>query len=104
MIPLTYPLTLSAILFAIGAAGVLTKRNIIVVFMSIELMLNAANVALIAFSRLHTNPAEQMTGQALVFFTITLAAAEVAVGLAIIVRLFRLKDNIDADRANLLRG
>ena len=95
---------MSAGLFAIGLYGVLARKSALLVLMSIELMLNAANVALIAFSRLHTDPAEQMTGQALVFFTITLAAAEVAVGLAIIVRLFRLKDNIDADRANLLRG
>ncbi|MFN3420570.1 MAG: NADH-quinone oxidoreductase subunit NuoK, partial [Armatimonadota bacterium] len=82
-IPLNWVLALSAILFSLGALGVLIKRNIIVMFMSIELMLNAANIALVAFSRAHGN----LDGQVIVFFTITLAAAEVAIGLAIIVAL-----------------
>ncbi|MER3500174.1 MAG: NADH-quinone oxidoreductase subunit NuoK [Candidatus Fervidibacterota bacterium] len=90
---------LSAILFSLGALGVLIKRNSIVIFMSIELMLNAANMALVAFSRMHNN----LDGQIVVFFTMTLAAAEVAVGLAIIVALFRLKHSIDVDQASLLR-
>jgi NADH-quinone oxidoreductase subunit K len=86
-------------LFSLGALGVLIKRNIIVMFMSIELMLNAANIALVAFSRAHGN----LDGQVVVFFTITLAAAEVAIGLAIIVALFRIKRTVDIDRATLLK-
>jgi len=78
---------------------VLIKRNIIVMFMSIELMLNAANIALVAFSKAHNN----LDGQVIVFFTMTLAAAEVAIGLAIIVALFRLRRTVDADKATLLR-
>lgn len=98
-IPLNWVLGLSAILFSLGALGVLIKRNIIVMFMSIELMLNAANIALVAFSRAHGN----LDGQVIVFFTITLAAAEVAIGLAIIVALFRIKRTVDIDRATLLK-
>ncbi len=93
-------IVLSAILFSMGALGVLIRRNIIVVFMSIELMLNAANLAFVAFSRHHGH----LNGQVIVFFTITLAAAEVAVGLAVIVALFRLRGSIDVDRASLLKG
>ncbi len=98
-IPLNWVLALSAILFSLGALGVLIKRNIIVMFMSVELMLNAANIALVAFSRVHGN----LEGQIVVFFTMTLAAAEVAIGLAIIVALFRIKRTIDVDRATLLK-
>lgn len=98
-IPLNWFLALSAILFSLGALGVLIKRNIIIMFMSIELMLNAANIALVAFSRAHGN----LDGQIVVFFTMTLAAAEVAIGLAIIVALFRIKRTIDVDRATLLK-
>ncbi|MCS7187815.1 MAG: NADH-quinone oxidoreductase subunit NuoK [Armatimonadetes bacterium] len=98
-IPLNWVLALSAILFSLGALGVLIKRNIIVMFMSIELMLNAANIALVAFSRAHGN----LDGQIVVFFTMTLAAAEVAIGLAIIVALFRIKRTIDVDQATLLK-
>ncbi len=98
-IPVAWVLWLSAILFSLGALGVLIKRNSIVIFMSIELMLNAANMALVAFARMHNN----LDGQIVVFFTMTLAAAEVAVGLAIIVALFRLKHSIDVDQASLLR-
>ncbi|MCS7265038.1 MAG: NADH-quinone oxidoreductase subunit NuoK [Armatimonadetes bacterium] len=97
--PLNWFLALSAILFSLGALGVLIKRNIIIMFMSIELMLNAANIALVAFSRAHGN----LDGQIVVFFTMTLAAAEVAIGLAIIVALFRIKRTIDVDRATLLK-
>ena len=99
-VPTLWALWLSALLFSLGALGVLLKRNIIVMFMSIELMLNAANMALVAFARAHSS----LDGQIIVFFTMTLAAAEVAVGLAIIVALFRLKRTIDADRAYLLQG
>lgn len=98
-ISLNWFLALSAILFSLGALGVLIKRNIIVMFMSIELMLNAANIALVAFSRAHGN----LDGQIVVFFTMTLAAAEVAIGLAIIVALFRIRRTIDVDRATLLK-
>lgn len=98
-IPLNWVLALSAVLFSLGALGVLIKRNIIVMFMSIELMLNAANIALVAFSRAHGN----LDGQIIVFFTMTLAAAEVAIGLAIIVALFRIKRTIDVDRVTLLK-
>ena len=99
-VPLNWVIALSGILFSLGILGVLTKRNILVIFMSVELMLNAANLALVAFSRAYDN----LDGQIFVFFTMTLAAAEVAVGLAIIVALFRLKGSIDVDRANLLKG
>ncbi|MCX7643305.1 MAG: NADH-quinone oxidoreductase subunit NuoK [Armatimonadetes bacterium] len=98
-VPLNWVLALSAILFSLGALGVLIKRNIIVMFMSIELMLNAANIALVAFSRAHGN----LDGQIIVFFTMTLAAAEVAIGLAIIVALFRIRRTVDVDRATLLK-
>lgn len=98
-VPVSWVLGLSAILFSLGALGVLIKRNIIVMFMSIELMLNAANIALVAFSRAHGN----LDGQIIVFFTMTLAAAEVAIGLAIIVALFRLRRTVDIDKARLLK-
>lgn len=98
-VPISWVLGLSAILFSLGALGVLIKRNIIVMFMSVELMLNAANIALVAFSRAHNN----LDGQIIVFFTITLAAAEVAIGLAIIVALFRLRRTVDIDKARLLK-
>ena len=80
---------LSAILFSIGALGVLVRRNAIIVFMSVELMLNAANLALVAFSHFNNN----LDGQVFVFFTITVAAAEVAVGLALIVALYRRRQS-----------
>ena len=81
----TYYIVLASILFTIGAVGVLIRRNAIVLFMCVELMLNAANLALVAFSRFNGNP----DGQVFVFFIITVAAAEVAVGLALIVALYR---------------
>jgi NADH-quinone oxidoreductase subunit K len=99
MIPLTWMLALSAIIFAIGVAGVIIRRNILVMFMSIELMLNAVNLAFIAFgSRLGS-----MDGQAIVFFVMTVAAAEAAVGLAIIIAIFRNRETIHADELTLLR-
>ena len=86
-------------LFAIGVAGVLLRRNVIIVFMSIELMLNAVNVTFIAFSRQMNN----IDGQIFVFFVMTLAAAEVAVGLAIIVAMYRNKKSINVQDMNLLK-
>lgn len=100
MITLAHYITLSAILFSIGVAGVVCRRNALVIFMSIELMLNASNLALIAFSR-HF---EMMHGQALAFFVIALAAAEVAVGLAIILAIFRKQGTIDVAEMRFLKG
>lgn len=88
-ITLNHYLALSGILFMIGAAGVMIRRNILVVYMCLELMLNAANLALVSFSRFQSPPA--LEGHILVFFVITVAAAEVAVGLALIVALYRLR-------------
>ena len=99
MIPLEYSLVLGALLFSIGVAGVLLRRNVIIVFMSIELMLNAVNLTLIAFSRYLNN----VDGQLIVFFVMTLAAAEVAVGLAIIVAVYRNKESINISDMNLLK-
>ncbi len=99
MIPLSYLLMLSAILFTIGVLGVLFKRNTIVIFMSIELMLNSANLSFVAFSRYLGN----LNGQVYVFFVMVVAAAEVAIGLAIIVNMYKNFKSISADRANLLK-
>jgi len=99
-IPTSYLLALSAMLFIIGAVGVLTRRNTIVIFMSIELMLNSANLAFITFARAF----ESLTGQVMVFFVIAVAAAEVAVGLALIVTIFKSKGSIDIDQISDLRG
>ena len=84
-VPVTYYITLSAILFTIGALGVLIRRNALIIFMSVELMLNSANLAFVAFARYF----QQLDGQIIVFFVMTVAAAEVAVGLALIVALYR---------------
>jgi NADH-quinone oxidoreductase subunit K len=100
MVPTTYYILLSAALFAIGVLGVLVRRNAIVVFMSVELMLNAANLALVAFARDRLS----VDGQVLVFFVITVAAAEVAVGLAVLVAIFRSKRTADVDEVSILRG
>ncbi len=91
---------LSIILFSIGAMGVLTRRNAIVIFMSIEMMLNAGNLLFVAFARQHAD----LDGQVLVFFVITVAAAEVAVGLALIVTIFRSRKSINIDEINLMKG
>lgn len=99
MIPLEYYVILSAILFSIGAAGVLIRRNAILIFMSIELMLNSANLAFVAFARYY----QVMEGQLLVFFVMTVAAAEVAVGLALIVTIFRTKQSIDVDQLSEMK-
>jgi NADH-quinone oxidoreductase subunit K len=99
-VPTDYLLGLSAVLFGLGILGVLMRRNAIVVFMSIELMLNAANLALIAFAR----QTQDMIGHVFVFFVIAVAAAEVAVGLALIVTIFKAKHSIDIDQVSGLRG
>ncbi|TKJ37997.1 NADH-quinone oxidoreductase subunit K [candidate division LCP-89 bacterium B3_LCP] len=99
MISLNHYLVLSAFLFCIGVAGVLTRKNAIIIFASIELMLNAVNLSFIAFAR-HWGDAG---GQIFVFFSLVVAAAEVAVGLAIIVVLFRHKETINIDDVNLMR-
>jgi len=100
MLPVSYYVGLSAVLFTIGALGVLIRRNAIIIFMSIELMLNAANLAFVAFARAH----EALSGQIFVFFIMTVAAAEVAVGLALIVAIFRNKQSIDVDQMSSLKG
>ncbi|QNJ93924.1 NADH-quinone oxidoreductase subunit NuoK [Mycolicibacterium fluoranthenivorans] len=91
---------LSAALFTVGASGVLLRHNVIVVFMCVELMLNAGNLALVAFSRAHGN----LDGQIVAFFTMVVAACEVVVGLAIIMSIFRTRRSADVDAASLLRG
>ncbi len=103
MVPVTYYVILSAILFTIGAVGVLVRRNPLVIFMSVELMLNAANLAMVAFSSVLDVP-ESFSGQIFVFFVIAVAAAEVAVGLALIVEIFRTKHSINVDEMNSLKG
>ena len=89
-----------ALLFTLGALGVLIRRNAIIIFMSVELMLNSANLAFVAFARSF----KAMNGQVFVFFVMAVAAAEVAVGLALIVAIFRTKHNIDIDQMNSLQG
>ena len=98
-IPLSHVLGVAAVLFGIGFIGVLTRRNVLIVLMSIEIMLNAGNLTLIAFSRYNT----QMEGHVLVFFVIAIAAAEVAVGLAMVLAFFRLKRSVHLDELKLLR-
>ncbi|HRN50947.1 MAG TPA: NADH-quinone oxidoreductase subunit NuoK [Anaerolineales bacterium] len=100
MIPISYYFALSAILFSLGALGVLIRRNAIIIFMSVELMLNAANLLFVAFAR--ANGA--LSGQVMVFFVIAVAAAEVAVGLALIVIIFRNRQSIDIDEMSSLKG
>lgn len=100
MVTVDYYVALSAILFIIGALGVLSRRNPLIIFMSIELMLNAANLAFVAFASVY----ESFTGQIFVFFVIAVAAAEVAVGLALLVEIFKSKKNINIDEMNSLKG
>ena len=92
-------ITLSGVLFTLGMVGVLSRRNILIVLLSIELMLNAAAMAFVTFSNLHGN----LDGQVMVFFVITVAAAEVAVGLAVVIALFRLRVTVDTDKVSLLK-
>jgi NADH-quinone oxidoreductase subunit K len=99
-IPLSWYLAISAILFTMGALGVLIRRNPLIIFMSVELMLNAANLAFVAFARSFG----VLTGQIFVFFVMTVSAAEVAVGLALIIIIFRSKHSIDVDLMNSLKG
>jgi NADH-quinone oxidoreductase subunit K len=99
-IPLSWYLAISAVLFAMGALGVLIRRNPLIIFMSVELMLNAANLAFVAFARFFG----VLTGQIFVFFVMTVSAAEVAVGLALIIIIFRNKHSIDVDLMNSLKG
>jgi NADH-quinone oxidoreductase subunit K len=99
MIPLSWYLILGAILFAIGVASFLIKRNIITIFMSIELMLNAVNLTFIAFAS-HWH---QVSGQVFVFFVMVVAAAEAAVGLAIVLSVFRARETLNVDQVNLLK-
>lgn len=100
MVPISYYIILSVILFIIGALGVLIRRNAIVIFMSIELMLNSANLAFIAFTRMY----QSLEGQIFVFFIMAVAAAEVAVGLALIVAIFQARQSINVDEINTLKG
>lgn len=99
ILPAQY-LALAGLLFATGVAGVLARRNAIVMFMSIELMLNAVNLTLVAFSRMHGN----LDGQVLAFFVMIVAAAEVVVGLAVIMSIFRRKQTVNVDDAKELQG
>ena len=99
MVPVSWYLLLAALLFAVGAAGALTRRNGITIFLSIELMLNSANLTLVAYSRLLGDH----TGQIVVFFVLAVAAAEVAVGLALFIAIYRHRRTIDLNRMNLLR-
>ncbi len=109
MAPTSYYLILSAVLFTIGVVGVLIRRNAIIIFMSVELMLNSANLAFVAFARSFqpaggaVNPAA-MAGHTSVFFVLAVAAAEVAVGLALIVAIFKSKRSIDVDEVHQLKG
>jgi NADH-quinone oxidoreductase subunit K len=98
-IPLDWYLALSAVLFTTGLIGVLVRRNAIIVFMCIELMLNSVNLTLVAFSAFSGNP----TGQIIVFFVMAVAAAETAVGLAIIIALFRSRQTVNIDEINLMK-
>lgn len=100
MAPLSHYLIVSAILFTVGVAGVLLRKNSIIIFMCIELMLNAVNLTLIAFSQFLGNT----EGQVLVFFVMTVAAAEAAVGLALMISIYRNKETIDVDSLDLLKG
>ncbi len=100
MVPLHWYLMLSAVVFAVGVFGFLTRRNIIIMFLSLELMLNAVNISLVSFSHY----LQDMRGEVLVFFIITVAAAEAAIGLAIIIALFRNKTTANVDEMNEMKG
>ena len=100
MIPVAYPIALAVILFCMGIVGVLLRKNAIVIFMSLELMFNAANLLFITFA----NQFQQVDGQIFVIFVMVIAAAEVAVGLAMIVAIFRGKHSVDIDQLTKLKG
>ena len=99
MVPLNYYLVLSAVIFAIGVTGVIIRRNLIVILMSIELMLNAVNLTFVAFARSFGS----MNGQVIVFFVMTVAAAEAVVGLAIVISVFRHRQTLDPQEMQLLK-
>jgi NADH-quinone oxidoreductase subunit K len=112
-VPLEYFLTVAAVLFTVGAVGFLLRRNLLVLLMSIEVMLNAVNLTLVAFNRIHANAAAASagaiaapvhTGQVFAFFIIVVAAAEAAVGLAIVLSFFRVRKSVRSDDADLLRN
>ena len=100
VVPISWYLVLAAVLFSIGMASFLLKRNIITIFMSIELMLNAVNLTFIAFAHMW----HQVTGQIFVFFVMVVAAAEAAVGLAIIIAIYRTRQTLNVDQINLLKN
>ena len=100
MVPITYYIVLSTVVFLIGVVGVLIRRNIIIILLSIELMLNAANINFVAFSHYLGN----INGQIFVFFVLTVAAAEVAIGLAIIIALYRRKGTVNIDDIHVMKG
>ena len=100
MVPVNYYIALSAVLFSLGALGVLIRRNPLIIFMSVELMLNSANLAFVAFTRMH----DSLEGQIFVFFVMAVAAAEVAVGLALIVQIFKTRHDINVDELSGLKG
>ena len=100
MVPSSAYLLLSAALFVLGAVGVLVRRNALIVFMAVELMLNSVNLAFVTFARQHG----MIEGQVIVFFVLVVAAAEVVVGLALIVDIFRSRESVDIDDVDLLRG
>lgn len=100
MVPVTYYLALSAVMFVLGIFGVLLRRNPLVIFMSLELMFNAANLVFVTFARMYG----AIEGQIVVFFVMSVAAAEVAIGLALMVEIFRTKHSIDMDQLNTLKG
>jgi NADH-quinone oxidoreductase subunit K len=100
MVPLNWYISLSAVMFIIGVAGFLTRRNIIIMFMSVELMLNAVNISLVSFSHF----LQDMRGQVFVFFVIAVAAAEAAIGLGIIIALFRNRPTTNVDEASEMKG
>lgn len=99
MVPLSYYVTLSAVLFVIGVVGVLIRKNIIIILLSIELMLNATNINFVAFSHY----LQDITGQVFVFFVMTVAAAEVAIGLAIVIALYRNRSTINVEEISLMK-
>ena len=100
MVPVSWYIILSSVMFAIGVFGFLARRNLIIMFISIELMLNSVNVSLIAFSHY----LQSMNGQVLVFFVITVAAAEAAIGLAILIAFYKNNPTLKVDEINLLKG
>jgi NADH-quinone oxidoreductase subunit K len=105
VITLNHYLIVSALLFSLGLAGVVARRNILIIYMCLEMMLSAANLTLVAFSRFRvTDGLPDFAAQSLVFFTITVAAAEVAVGLAIIVALYRAKQSVETESVTQLQG